>query len=370
MRFEPTTTDAYDATQPPSPVRWLGLPFALSALLPLAGVVGLIPFENEDGGDAPKAILLIFSAVFLSIGLGILLFRRRLTIDLRSRTITRRSGVGTISTTKTTRVAEDTAIVYERRVIRGQKSSSTVWPVMVGRNEDRTTDVIFCRTRHQARQTAEGIARLFEVAVVDRCDGTARRREFDELDLSLRERRQRSGEAIDPGEPPATMRSTVEVEGDELVVKIPAYGLSALHVIAMLMATGPIWMMLIFLVATGEAPDGFFLAAATLMAGLPVTLLETVILWHALRRFTVRASTEQLRVEERGLRSRTTTMPAASIEELTAPANSPGLDTFVGGGPPITASSDVAEVSFGNTLKPEETAYLTKVLCLALSAAT
>ena len=110
----------------------------------------------------------------------------------------------------------------------------------------------------------------------------------------------------------------------------------------------------------------FFLA----MGLVPAIVLVTLVLRHALRRWQVRASAAELRVEQHGLSRRTTVMPADEIEELHV-GESPAIvaiERFAGGGPPIVAITDRAQVRFANSLPRAENDYIVALLRGALSA--
>ena len=105
------------------------------------------------------------------------------------------------------------------------------------------------------------------------------------------------------------------------------------------------------------------------MAGLPTLGLWVTILYHALRRASVRATRDLLEVQEHGLRPRSMTMPADEIEDLRVDESIGGsFDSYLGGGPPIRISSDRDTVEIGHALKQRESEYLAAVLHGVLSA--
>lgn len=369
MQFREISPDVHVATQPPKPSRWFGLPFAAAAMLPLLGATGMIPFQNEAGEPASRLFLAVFALPFLAIGWGMLLWRVHVVVDLAAGTVTRRSGVGPLAATHSRRLAQQRAVVHEKRIIRGNRSSRTVWPVLLESGSSSGFDLFFCRDRQRARQTAEAVAKLLELAVVDRTDGTERRREADELDLSLRDRRARREEPLELAPPPTDLRSDLRVDGDAIVVEIPPFGFTPFHLLAMVLATGPLAMVTVFVSLPDDTPEPVFLIAAFAIGALPTFALEFAIVWHALRRHTVRASAQELRITEFGLRRRTISLPAESVEELAvAEPRGNALASFLGGGPAITACSDEQLVTFGHSLPHREAQHLADVLRGAVSA--
>lgn len=372
MQFDPTGPDTFTARQHLGAMRWFGAPFALAALLPLAGAFGILPARSDDGSEAPAVLLVVFALPFLAIGLGMMFWRRRLVVDLREGTITRAGGVGFVRRGKVRELDAFDAVAHERRVIRTQKSSRVVYPVLLlARGEGGATfDLVNCRNRREARQAAEALAKVCKLAVVDRTDGEARRREHDQLDVSLREQRRRSGARHDPGEPPAGMRSTIAVHGDELEIAMPGFGWQPLLVVFMVLGTAPFWMTLLFAsTVAGDAPAAFR-GAMLAMGALPTLAVEAVMLHLVLRRHTLRASNRELRVQQHGLRRREVVMPADEIEELTLPDadRNRAMASLLGGGPPITVASDRELVAFGESLPRDEARYVADVLLGALSA--
>ncbi|MCK5944266.1 MAG: hypothetical protein KAI24_19925 [Planctomycetes bacterium] len=375
MRFEQPAPDIHRTRSYLGPIRWVGTPFALAALMPLAGAAGLIEVKIEGTDDlAPPLALLVFALPFLGIGLGLMFFRREVVVDVRAGTVTRKAGVFGIGTSKVRPLDRFDAAVHDKRVIATQKGSRTVFPVSLQTEGGGEFELTNCRDARSARQTAEWIARLGGLAIIDRTDGTDRRREFEDLDTSLRERRERSGEREDPGQPPARMRSKLTARDGEITIEIPAIGMQPLVIVALLVATLPLWMAMVFLtvIAGEDTTPAVFTYAVYGIACIPTLLMTGAILFHARRAFTVSATNDELRVHERGLRRRLVVLPADEIEELSQAddASRKGIDlyTFVGGGQAITVTTDAQQVSFGQSLPPKETAYLTRLLRGTVSA--
>lgn len=370
MRFAQPAPDVYTASTYLGPIRWLGLPFALASLMPLSGALGLVEVQMEGGGEAPTLFLVLFAMPFLGIGLGLMFWKREITVDRRTGEVHKLAGLFVPFQRRVRKLDSFEAAVHDKRVIRGQKSNRTVYPVLLETPGGGGFELLHCRNKRQARAVAEWLARHGGYAVVDRTSGTDQRREFADIDTSLRARRERDGERPEPGAPPAKMRSRLDARDGAITIEIPAHGMQPLLVIGMLFATAPIWMAMLFLSMGHDdgSPDGWFVALAYAMPSAITLGLWTVLVYHGLRRFTVRASNDELRVQQAGLLRRSTVIPADEIEELHVDEDGGGFDAFLGGGPPITITSDHAEVAFGQTLKQKESAYLAEVLRCALSA--
>lgn len=373
MKFSRLPGDVHRASSDLGAVRWFGAPFALASLMPLSGAVGLVDVQMEGGGDASPLFLLLFAAPFLGVGLGLLFWRKECVVDLDAGTVTRSSRVFAVFARARRRLDSYTAATFEKRVVRGSKSSRTVFPVALETAGGGAFELFQCRDKRTARRAAEWLARTARLAVVDRVDGGERVRAFEDLDTSLRERRRRDGGCYRPGPPPARMRSALAVEDGAITIHTPAHGFQPLVVLGMLAATGPIWLTLLFRhVAIGDEPlEAVFATALYAMGGLPAAGMLITVLYHARRRHVVECTRDALTVRELGLRRRTVTMQAAEVEEIqTVPRDdaSMRLDAFLGGGPPVTVVSDRVEVAFGQTLPRKETDYLAEVLRGALSA--
>ncbi len=373
MRFRPLGRGCHVATDNLGVARFFGVPFALASLMPLSGALGLVEFQMEGGGEAPRVFLFLFALPFLGIGLGLLCWRREVRIDLSRGVVTRTSRV-LVRLGATQRPLERFVVAaHGKRVIRGSKSSRTVYPVTLETDGGGAFELFQCRDRATARRTAEWCACTAELAVVDRTDGAERRREFADLDTSLRDRRERGDAHRDPGPPPSNMKSKLEARDGTITIATPAHGFQALIVIGMAFATGPFWLALLFRhVAVGDEPmEPAFAAGLYAIGGAPTLAIVVTLLFHALRRVTVQLGDGALRVREHGLRPRLVVMPADEVEEvLTADVGDRAMrfDSLLGGGPPVTVLSDRAQIAIGHTLKRAESDYLAEVLRGALSA--
>jgi len=373
MNFSRLPGDVHRAQNSLGPFRWFGRIFVLGSMMPLSGALGLVEFRTEDGGAAPPLTLALFALPFLCIGLGVICWRRECVVDLDHGTLTKTLRALLPLHTQRRKLDAFTRVAFEKRVIQGSKSSSTVYPVMLESDRGSAFDAFHCRNKRHARQTAEWFARLLRCPVADRVEGGEHVRAFEDLDTSLRDRRRRDGGDHDPGPPPSKMRSAMDARDGTITITTPAHGFQPLIVVGMLFATGPLWLTMLFLhVAVGdEELEAPFSVGVWLIGGLPCAAILSVILYNARRRFTVELTNDLLTVHERGLRRRTVTMPAEEIEEVqTVPRDDQSLrfDALLGGGPPITIISDRVEVAIGHTLPREETDYLAEVLRGGLSA--
>lgn len=369
MRFETHTDDLHTATDHIGPVRFLTLPFAVAGLVPLAGALGLVEFTSENGEPASPIFLLLFSLPFLAAGFVPLLWRKRILVDLANGTVQKKNGVLSIGTTRTRPGEDFSAARYDRHRVRTDKGSHIVYRVVLEAERGGDFDLAHYRRETAARRVAEWLAKLLHFDVIDDTGDEPYRRPFAELDWSLRERRARTGHHREPSPMPNKMRSVLQAEPSRLTIDIPAFGLQPLVVIGLLFVTGPIWMVMIFLTAAASSStdpasdnDAWFAYAAYGIAAIPTVSLMTIILVNALRRFHIDATPDELQVQELGLRPRTSTIPAEQLEELSVVQQPHRMDTMLGGGPAIRATSDAGIVQFGQTLPAKETAYLAELM--------
>lgn len=369
MRLEQIGDGTWIAYQPRHAVRWFGLPFACSGLAVLAGAFGAFEIRGEDGGQASLWVVVPFGAIFASLGFGLLFAQRGFELDLKRQQLTRWLRIGFPVYRKTRSTAKSTEVVHSKRVIRSDKGSRTIYPVELAQGDGQALLATNCASYLDARRAAEELAKLLQLPVVDRTSGDERRREVTDLDRSLRDQRD-AGLAISVGDAPAAMRSLMRPRGDAIEFHVPAFGITIYHVLGLALATGPLWMSLLFVLVAGGAELGAAATAIVIgMGALPLLAMSGLILYHAHRRYVVVASKDELRVTESGLRRRVSVIPSDELEELrVSSTKSSSLAAWIGGGPPIEAISDRMRVRFGDTLKVEESRYISEAIRALLSS--
>lgn len=350
---------------PRSPIRWIGLPFALAACLPLAGALGLVEFTNVGGGETSPVVLALFSLPFFAVGLGLMFFQSGVTIDLEARSITAWRRVLVPVWSRTRQVDGFDEVTHFSKVIRSQNSSRTVYPVELRRADANTRSfaLVTCPDEHRARLVSEQVAKLLALPVVNRTGSTPVRREFDELDLSLRDKRKRDDAQPELGSAPPNMRSHISAQGDELHISIPSRGLTLAHLGVLGLGTIPLLMAGGFVLSAGDPPFWFSVGVFAI-AGLPVLGVMGFTLNHARRSWHVRVSPRALVVQSKGLFGSTVEIPTDQLEELHV-VELPGSGNFIAAwlrGTPILAVADDARVSFANSVSEAETRYLATVI--------
>lgn len=176
MRFSRLPGNQHRASSHLGPARWLGTPFALASLMPLSGAFGLVEVQMEGGGEASPLFLAVFAMPFLCIGLGLLLWRRECLVDLCARTITKETRVLVTLSRASRGLNAFAAATFEKTVVTGTKSRRTVFPVALETPEGSAFTLFHCRNKQTARQTAEWLAHLARLPVIDRVDGGGRLR--------------------------------------------------------------------------------------------------------------------------------------------------------------------------------------------------
>ena len=343
---------------------WFGIPFAVGGCFPLAGALGLIEIESEGGGNASPLLLILFSIPFLAVGIGIITYRGGFTVDLRAGSMTRWRRIAFVQFwSRSIRTERLTEVHYFDRVVEGENSSQTVYPVAV--RGTSSLEIATCKNKRLARSTAESVAKLLELAVVDRTDGEEHRREFADLDASFRDRRARGSLDVELGDAPSDMKSEIGTEGDDLTIALPSTGMTAAHwgILALLpLAFVP---AIIFLVLAEDAPL-WFTGGALGMSAVPVLVIAAGVVTRAHRSWGLRVSPSSLSVRTSGPYSTTVTIPANELEDLRV-VECHGLIARLGGNVEILAASDVTEVSFGALERPEAQ-YLTAMITGVVSS--
>jgi hypothetical protein len=210
----------------------LGLPsFCCGILFIVIGLTRSLPFP------------VILGLVFAIVGGGVMFGCSEKLIDGDNRQVTSwwglRAGWLLVPFKKSVYSFDDfQSVTVCEKVRKSSDSSDTCYPVRIESAGDSVT-VEEPRDYHKSRQRAEEVAKLMGLPMQDSTSGEVVVREAEQLDDSLRDQFQRTGERLDVPVQPDGCRVSYRLEGDALVLDLPSP------------VTGPIlkmWGCLLFVV--------------------------------------------------------------------------------------------------------------------------
>ncbi len=301
-----------------------GLPFLLAGLFIITTPLELFPL---GGDDAPWYFVVPFGAVFTLIGAGLMFGRRGVIIDRRQKTVT--TWYGIFVPMKQTQHYIDTyrQLTVTREIRRGDKSSYTVYPIRLkGGPVSEEVNLGEPRDYHEARYSAESIARFLKMPIADSSSGEKVIRDADKLDESIRERARRTGEKIKIPGAPFDTKVKVRQESGEVIVEIPPAGITPfaylkLAIQLIFMATIISWFILPIIKSIGAGSEQFlfFGLIGLVFILIPLIFMLGSVLTQARKTFFITASRHILRVVEKTpFKKKTTEIPADELEELAA----------------------------------------------------
>jgi len=357
-----------------------GLPFLATGLFVLGMGLGLIPVKNGP----PVFIAVPFGALF-ALGGGLLMFGRRgCVMDRAKGTIEYWSGILVPMFRKTHRIADLARVTLSKEIRRSDKSSYTVYPVrLVG--ADLKLNIGEAQRYEKSRQLAEQLAEFLQLPLADSSLGEEIVRAPEELNVPLKERLVREGEAPLP-EPPPGMQSRILRRGSAVRIEIPPMqgGIAAMIKKIISIFFG-FFMLVIFgiIAATlyqAKKPDPmtFILPGAFLVFMIVAfaVFFRKVLprLGSAPTRVTV--TPDELRVEYKAgfTGIRTDVIPAGELEELLLMQQPGGelekLPPMLSGlvSAPIIARSDRTTIQFAGHLPRAEKEFLVAVIKHALKS--
>ena len=366
-----------------------GLPFLLAGLFVMASplVPGKYqPKESKTGRPMPIYFAIPFGGIFATVGAALVLGRAGKRIDRRAGTVSTWWGLLVPFRCKEMPLADFDKVAITHEVRRSKNSTYTVYPVRLRGEGSAKVDVETPRDEAKARALGEEIAKFLTLPLHDSSVGSVVIRQADELDESLRERAERTGERAEVGSPPPDARAISSVTGDILTFEIPPLGFRPLVLFIMgASLLCPLVFAGVFVVPftlTEDVPLGVKLIFAgvlcILFIGVPVGIAWTFALRMAKKTARVDVSPLELRVTVRGLfRSSTHAIPTAELEELQVvnltktPKATVGPKiglALLGSGGVILARSDRATLTFGTGLSAAELDWMRDVIWNVVTA--
>lgn len=345
-----------------------GLPFfAFGIFIILLPVLGVMKTKGQPAGAGAVVFVVLFGLVFATVGAVLLFGRSGIIFDKAARTVTRWYGLLFPMWTKVHELANFSDVSMGKETRKHKNSAYIVFPVRLVTTEDDAFDISEPRDEQEARKLAEEIAKFLNFDIVDSTSGPYIRREKGTLDESLRDRLQRTGEAVDISSPPR-MRSKYSAEGNTIIFNIPPPpfnpALIPPVIIAVLIASIAVYKYLGPLLSDTKASAqvkwiyGGFMGLFFIL--LPIGFALGALIAGTTRRVRVEADVQSLRIRRTVLIfSRTATISGEELEELR-------LDSK--GKPQLAALSDRRTEHFGEGLSREELKWMRAVILKAVTA--
>lgn len=282
-----------------------GLPFAGMGVVFLAFLLtdpASVTINDRPGTVADAWLPL----VFIAIGLGLAGIHWSTHLESEPRRLVRRRGWLLFTTTSTTDLATASAVTIDQQVRGSGKNRRTAYPVAVVTAEG-DEELQAPASPRRARALGERVARLLQLPMTDRRDGSTRLP--DELDVPLAERL--AAADCDPGPLPADGRLTWQegASGIELsVAGNPLAGLLPLLGILPLVVIGGLFWWFAWRPAASDAP-AFFRYAPLLLGVVPAVVVLAVMARTGLGR-------RRLSVDPQGVRVGWRHIATSDIEEI------------------------------------------------------
>jgi hypothetical protein len=375
VTFRQVSPDVLDGRRGGGTVAVLGIPFLVGG----SAILGWSLMRLFAVDAALLIWTLVIGLVLAGVGAVLVFGRAGVTIDKARGQMTKWYGLP--APVYTTRHA--LKHLQEIRVCREERGDSDsthiVYPVRLEGPGGRVT--ITEPTDYQlSRRTGEQIARFLEAPMVDTTLGTEIRREPAELDESLRDRLIRTGADVAWPEPPEGMRPSYEVDGPNVVIRIPPSGLQPRHKLMFAVAIAVIaiigaWGFVAVAITGGPwwkalDPPSSVVGAAFFLIVTVALLLAAV---HDARRWVcIEATPRSLRVTTHGLNSGSQEIPADELEELQVvhpKIRLPGLLGLLFGRSQIVARSDRETISVSADLERDELDWISDAIRYVVTGA-
>ena len=295
-----------------------GLPFLATGIYMLLASVGIVTMRS-DGEPVTQATMVLLGVVFTLVG-GVLTFGRGVTtIDVGQHVVTKQWRILVPIRTWTYQLGDYTTVTLA--FVRGDSDSADKYPIGLKGNSAAPLPLCSPTQYAEARQCAAAVARHLGLDIEDTSTDHPSRVTASEADAALRDRlRSTSSVPVAVARPPAMM-SEVSDAGGVMRIAIPMPRLNPLTVIGGFFPAVVVMSMLGWL--------GFFsnprplapiewVFGSLLFAGfgvLPAASAIGRLLRSRVGRTIVTVSTEELRVEERGM-FRTCTIARFSASEI------------------------------------------------------
>jgi hypothetical protein len=294
-----------------------GLPFFGTGIFMVLASVGVVTMRS-DGAAVTQAAALGLGALFTCVG-GVLAFGRSITsIDVAQQVITKQWRILLPVRTWTYQLGQYTVVTLA--FVRGDSDSADKYPIALKGTSVAPLPLCSPTQFAEARQCAAAVARHLGLDIEDTSTDHPARVTPSEADATLQERLRSAALTATPTRP-TRMTSEISDERGSVRITIPMPPLSPLVIVGgffpAVVATSMLaWLGLFSSPRPLTLPERIFFAVLFFGFGL-LPAVSTVARWVRSRvgRTIVTISTEELRVQERGI-FRTRTVAALSASEI------------------------------------------------------
>lgn len=382
--------DRYEVKSGGGCMALFGLPFFFAGLAIIAGGFSGSFRDGNTGESAPVFVVVLFGAIFTSVGAAFVFGRRGVFFDKRTGMAT--SWWGLLIPFKKTEHRLDSLkrVALSSEIRRNKNSTYTVYPVRV-EHSGKAIHISEPKDSQKARTKAEEVAKFLNLPLADSTAGTVKVRAADELDQSIREQVQKKGETIEVSAPPVDCRIRHRLTEGKLTLEIPKVGVPGIAVAIVL----PIVLLPLgfaaffassFLGDFKDAPLLFKVFAGVFVSLfiLPVALVLGRFFLRSQSAEHVTVTPDQLELKlVSPMGARVKSIPADELEEFDLQSN-PGAAVasngqpvppfvqsivgFLGGGGAMIARSDRQTLTFGTGLTEEEARWMHSLIKRVLTS--
>ena len=281
-------------------------------------------FFMEITGD--RWVALLVGAIFSIVGLSIVGFIEYVRCDRQSGTITRLWGIFFPFVRKVYPLHEYNEVHTTRETrTRNTKHGSTtyqVYPVRL-KGGDKTLDIVEPKDKHRSRVSAEDIARYLQFPLVREIDGEVTRREANELDMSLAERRRKNGDYTTMPAAPVDSAIKMKNEAGIILFELPADRSGLLMGILSVIFGLPFYAFVawFFFGFSEQESFGGFEYAFLIIFLVPIVSIAIKQFAKGFTRLSLELSPTGLVLKRKFLVTRSMKMPRDELEELLKKGN-------------------------------------------------
>ena len=295
-----------------------GLPFLATGIFMMLASLGAVTMHS-DGEPVTKATLLALSVVFTFVG-ALLCFGRSITaIDIGQHVVTKQWRVLLPVRMWTYQLGDYSTVTLA--FVRGDSDSADKYPIGLKGNSVAPLPLCSPTQYAEARQCAAAVARHLGLDIEDASTDHPARVTASEADAALKDRLRAVTISAPAPARPSVMASDVSDTGGSVRISIPMVPLNPLAIIggffpSIVAATMLGWLGFFSRSRALTPPEWIFFGVLFVGFGLlPAAGAVTRWLRSRVGRTIVTVSTEELRVQERGI-FRTRTVAAFQASEI------------------------------------------------------
>jgi len=295
-----------------------GLPFFATGIFMMLASIGLVTMRS-DGEPVTRVAMVLLGVLFTLVG-GVLAFGRAITaIDVGQHVVTKQWRIVVPVRTWSYQLGDYTTVTLA--FVRGDSDSADKYPI--GLKGDTVAPLPLCSPTQyaEARQCAAAVARHLGLDIEDTSTDHPSRMTASEADAALQDRLRAATISAPAPARPSVMASDVSDTGGTVRISIPMVPLNPLAIIggffpSIVAATMLGWLGFFSHSRALTPPEWIFFGVLFVGFGLlPAASVVTRWLRSRIGRTIVTVSTEELRVQERGI-FRTRTVAAFQASEI------------------------------------------------------